>query len=92
MRLFKTEIKVVQQRPLTEEELDNAFAVAESDPFWRAIHQVIDAHKADALEEAAGKMRDEKPLGSACGVGAYDWINGLQQDFLKRQEAALSKK
>lgn len=92
MRLFKTEIKVVQQRPLTEEELDNAFAVVNSDPFWRAIHQVIDAHIEDARDQASDYTIKDQALPAASFVGGWDCLHGLQQEFLKRQEAALSKK
>lgn len=92
MRLFKPIIKVVQQRPLTETELEAVFSVNEGEQWWRAIHQLLEVHKADALGEAAQYMVEEKPLASATVVGAWDWLEAFKQDLLLRQKAALDKK
>lgn len=92
MRLFKPIIKVVQQRPLTETELEAVFNVNEGERWWRAIHQLLEVHKTDAHSEAAQYLIEDKPLAAASVIGAWDWLEAFKQDLLLRQKAALDKK
>lgn len=92
MRLFKPIIKVVQQRPLTETELANAFNVSEADQLWKAIHQVIDAHIDDARDQASDYVIKNQALPAASFVGGWDCLHGLKQELIKLQSEAISKK
>lgn len=65
--MFKRELIIVSQRPLEKRELLAALRVAEDNPLWRAVHQIIEEELRATREMANVSVKDHGILASWTG-------------------------
>jgi len=80
-------IRIETGKELTEEELDTALAVDQSDPLWRALHQLIDVAMENAQENANANMDPATVMAGYVGGGAH--LKMLRDELISRREAGI---
>jgi len=80
-------IRIETGKELTEQELDTALAVDQSDPLWRALHQLIDVAEDNAHENANANMDPATVMAGYVGGAAH--LKMLRDELLSRREAGI---
>ena len=80
-------IRVEKGKELTEADLNAAFAVAQDDRLWRALHQLIDTAEANAHENASASMDVPGILAGYVGGAAH--LKMLREELLGRREDGI---
>jgi len=89
LRWLRQRTPIVYQKPLSEQELNAALAVSESDPQWRAVLQLIVTAEENANVNAAANMDPATVL--AGYVGGADHLRMLREELLNRREEGLDQ-
>lgn len=71
--------------PMTEAQMNEAFAVSDSTPWFRALVQLVDTHRQQFSETAPGWANTNNALGMARDNGAMEALSGLLIELENRR-------
>ncbi len=80
-----TQLIVRRGEELTEAQMNQAFAISESTPWYRALLQLIDESRQEFGRTAATRTDDNNALAMARDMGAYEALSGLLVDLEERR-------
>jgi len=72
------------------QDLSGVFAVSANEPWWLAVHALIDVLEGETIEGARNNVRDTNICISA--VGAGEGVAMVRQRLIETREAALRAK
>jgi hypothetical protein len=73
---------------LTDQEIQRAFAISKDTPLWKAIIQMLEDYREQAVDAAAGYVATEKPYSTAGAIGQAELAKKIAEDFSELREAA----
>lgn len=80
---------IIQFGPrLNKEQIEGAFSVGPTAPWFQAVMEILDDHRHERAMEAAKFLSDNNALGAAGAQGAYDILTVLILDLESRRKSA----
>jgi hypothetical protein len=88
MKLFqesKTKVIVQKDGELNDRQITEALRVSEQTMWWRAVVQLIEKYRADAIGQAAASAGANNPLAMAANCGAHTALTAILSDLEDRR-------
>ena len=89
---FRKRIELVRTPAMSEAEINTALRVADTNTLWRALIQLLDQWKEEAISNAAAESSENNALAMSGYLGGAEHLESFKRDLIRRRDQQIQSK
>ena len=92
MHWFRKRIELVRTPAMSEAEINTALRVADTNTLWRALIQLLDESREEAIRNAAAESDANKSLSTHGFLGGSQHLANFRTELISRRDQQIQSK
>jgi len=92
MNWFLKRIELVRTPAMSEAEINTALRVADTNPLWCALIQLLDEWKEEAVSNAAAESNENNALAMSGYLGGAEYLQSFKLELIRRRSQQIQSK